>query len=244
MLKTTKILALLISIFMLAISCQNSQTPNVPDVNTHGNHKAEITEVIHTSSYTYLQVKENNTLEWIAIPKQEIDKGSIIYYEDGLLMENFESKELGRTFETIYFVQEISDKPMDVAHTPSHENTNVMGGSEPQKPVLNKIDIDIEKPEGGIRIGELYTNKANYDGKSIIVRGQVTKVNIAIMHRNWVHLQDGSGDEEHFDLTVTTDDVPKVGDVVTYSGVVVLDQDFGMGYEYELILEQAERIEK
>ncbi|MEZ5199582.1 MAG: hypothetical protein R2764_25355 [Bacteroidales bacterium] len=238
MLKTTKLLTILVALYFLAVSCQNNQTPNVPDSNASGSHKAEVAEVIHTSSYTYLLVKENNKEQWIAISKQEIEEGAVVYYKDGLEMQNFESKELGRTFETVYFVQEISLQPIDDNHA------NVMGSSVAQKPTLSKVDVSIDKPEGGITIGELYSNKSKFNGQTIVVRGKVTKVNTAIMNRNWIHLQDGSGDENHFDLTVTSDDIPTVGDVVTYSGVVVLDQDFGLGYEYELLLEQAVRIKE
>ena len=64
-----------------------------------------------------------------------------------------------------------------------------------------------------------------------MVRGQVTKVNLDIMNRNWIHIQDGTGDESGFDLTITTEDSPKIGDIVTFRGKVSLDKDFGSGYQ-------------
>jgi hypothetical protein len=115
---------------------------------------------------------------------------------------------------------------------------NLMG-TEPKKPVLSKLDIKIDQPEGGISIGDLYAKRNEYAGKTIKVKGQVTKVNIAIMERNWIHLQDGTFEGENFDLTITTVHEPKVGDVVTYSGTLVLNKDFGSGYSYELLLENA-----
>ncbi len=89
------------------------------------------------------------------------------------------------------------------------------------------------------RLVNLYAKRNEYAGKTIKVKGQVTKVNIAIMERNWVHIQDGTADGENFDLTITTIHEPKVGDVITYSGTLILNKDFGSGYSYELLLENA-----
>jgi hypothetical protein len=60
------------------------------------------------------------------------------------------------------------------------------------------------------------------------------------MGSNWVHLQDGSGDltKGTHDLVVTTQDLPKVGDVVTLKGSLSKDKDFGAGYKYAVIVEK------
>ena len=71
-----------------------------------------------------------------------------------------------------------------------------------------------------------------------MVRGQVVKVNEGIMSLNWIHLQDGTDDAGNFDLTITTLETAKVGDIVTFEGTVILNKDFGAGYSYELILEE------
>jgi hypothetical protein len=234
--KTLKFLVVLISIF--TISCQNKQQSSNINPPDQDNQKALVKEVIQTTSYTYLRVEKNDHEDWIAINKQEIENGSTIYYKDGLKMENFESPELNRTFETVYFVQEISDKPIGLKMPAG------MTGSEPKKPVLSKLDINIEQPSGGISIAELYANRKNYAGKSIKVRGQVTKVNMAILERNWLHIQDGTAEGNNFDLTVTTILEPKIGDVMTFSGTLTLNKDFGSGYSYELLLEDATVVEQ
>ena len=60
------------------------------------------------------------------------------------------------------------------------------------------------------------------------------------MGTNWVHVRDGSGAEGTNDLTVTTKgEVPKVGDTVVVSGPASLNKDFGMGYTYPVMLEDA-----
>lgn len=90
-------------------------------------------------------------------------------------------------------------------------------------------------------IADVYQEKSELNGKQVTVSGTVVKVNNQVMNRNFLHLQDGSGDaaEGTNDLTVTSQETANVGDEVTISGTVVVDQDFGFGYSYPLIVEQA-----
>ena len=71
------------------------------------------------------------------------------------------------------------------------------------------------------------------------MRGKVTKVNSGILGKNWVHIQDGTEAEGNFDLTVTTQETAKVGDVVVVQGKITLNKDFGSGYKYDVIMEEA-----
>jgi hypothetical protein len=99
----------------------------------------------------------------------------------------------------------------------------------------------IAPAEGGKTIAEVYTEKAGLAGKPVSVRGKVVKVNASIMDRNWIHVRDGSGAEGTNDLTVTTTGTPPaVGDTVLVTGPVILNKDFGMGYEYDVMIEDAE----
>jgi glutamate-1-semialdehyde aminotransferase len=72
-------------------------------------------------------------------------------------------------------------------------------------------------------------------------RGKVVKFSGGIMGRNWIHLRDGSGSatDKTNDLVVTTTEQAKVGDVVTAKGVVRVDKDFGAGYVYKALVEDA-----
>ncbi len=85
----------------------------------------------------------------------------------------------------------------------------------------------------------LYAKKDQLNGTRIQISGKVVKVNNGIMGKNFFHLQDGSGKAPANDLTVTTQDVVKVGDQVTVTGLVTVNRDFGAGYAYPLILEEA-----
>ena len=90
-------------------------------------------------------------------------------------------------------------------------------------------------------IADVWTNRADLAGTRVKVRGRVVKYNAAILGRNWFHVQDGSGAtaQGNNDLTVTTEAVVAVGDIVTATGTVAVDRDFGAGYTYSLMLEDA-----
>ena len=93
--------------------------------------------------------------------------------------------------------------------------------------------------EAAKTIEAVYKDKAKLDGKQVTVKGKVVKVNNGIMGRNFLHIQDGTGGKENNDLSVTSTQTAKVGDAVTVSGKVTLNKDFGAGYMYPLILEEA-----
>ncbi|MFT5433403.1 MAG: hypothetical protein ACI9OJ_004109, partial [Myxococcota bacterium] len=95
--------------------------------------------------------------------------------------------------------------------------------------------------ENARTVAELFAQRDELKGKTVTVRGKVTKFNSSIMDRNWVHIQDGSGSAESKDndLTVTTDGSAIVGKIVVVTGTLVTDQDFGSGYTYPLLVEKA-----
>jgi len=113
---------------------------------------------------------------------------------------------------------------------------------QPSATSSEPVDLSgIAKAEGGKTIAEVYAEKDQLAGQKVAVRGKVVKVNAGIMDKNWVHVRDGSGAEGTNDLTVTTvSAVPNVGDTVLVTGQVSLNKDFGMGYAYSVIVEDAD----
>jgi len=77
--------------------------------------------------------------------------------------------------------------------------------------------------------------------KPVLVRGKVVKYNPDIMGKNWIHLRDGSGSEVNGtnDILVTSTNPAKIGDVVTVKGIIHTDKDFGAGYSYKVLIEEA-----
>lgn len=87
-------------------------------------------------------------------------------------------------------------------------------------------------------VAAVYQEKAALEGKEISVKGKVVKVNNGIMGRNFVHVQDGTGDASSNNLIATSKQTAAVGDAVVITGKVVLNRDFGMGYSYPLLIEE------
>ena len=199
----------------------------------------EVTEVIQASSYSYLKVKENLTERWVAVSKREINVGDVYYYDNALLMNNFNSKDLDRTFEVIYFVNQISKTPI---------TKNQMGGAIPAhsgKVETHKSStITLEKAEGEITVAQVFANRAEFASKEFEIRGVVVKVNKQVMGKNWIHIQDGTNNAGSFDLTITTQDLAEIGDEVTFKGKLTLEKNFGSGYFYDVIMEDAVLVNK
>ena len=82
---------------------------------------------------------------------------------------------------------------------------------------------------------------ASLAGQTVRAQGKVVKVVNGIKKRNFIHVQDGTGDaqKDTDDLTVTSKQTARVGDLVTISGVVVVNRDFGGGYLFPVLVEEA-----
>jgi len=226
---------LLTAIIVLAASCKQK---NTADENLAPNvHKVTAEEIIQTSNYTYMRVSEDGNEIWIAITKAEVEKGKSYYYIPGIEMNNFVSKELKRTFPSILFVDKFSEQP--ITAQPVAANVPLADSAKGKQAPVAREGIKVDPAKGGITIAELFANKEKYAGKTIKIRGEVVKYAAEIMGKNWVHIQDGTKSGESFDLTITTNDATKVGDVVTFEGTVSLKKDFGAGYFYEVIVEDA-----
>ncbi len=200
-----------------------------------------VIETIDASGYTYVQVDVNGEKLWLAGPKTTITQGGSIDVDASSPMNNFHSKTLNRDFAVIYFVNRFSgDAVQGVSGTTS--TTDLPAGhaavSDPHTKTTKEITLDqpVERVEGGHTISEIITNKKELSGKVVKVRGKVTKFTPEIMNKNWIHIIDGSGEN---DLTVITDQAAEAGQMIVVEGTVLLDKDFGYGYFYELLIENA-----
>jgi hypothetical protein len=119
-----------------------------------------------------------------------------------------------------------------------------MNEPHPMPAATPGADVDltgIAKADGGMTVAEVFADPDKLAGQNVTVRGKVVKTNVGVMGQNWIHVRDGSGAEGTNDLTVTTTgQVPNIGDTVLVSGPVSANKDFGMGYVYPVILENAE----
>ena len=104
-------------------------------------------------------------------------------------------------------------------------------------------DVKVAKASGpdARTVAEIVTRKADLKDKTVVVRGKVVKFTGGVLGKNWIHLRDGSGSaaDGTNDVLVTTTDEAKIDDVVLVKGVVHLDRDFGSGYSYQVLIEEA-----
>lgn len=225
-----------IAIFCLTIlmSCDNKKKDYAPIQKKIDQNEVTIKEVLQTGGYTYLLVQEAQKEHWLAVQKFDAKVGEKIYFVEAMEMNNFESKELDRVFDKIFFVDQFSKTPIDVA---SQKAEVINNKKKEMQQLLDSIKID--PVSGGQSIGELYSNAEAFKEKAVLVRGQVVKVNMDIMDRNWVHLVDGTKGSDRSDLTFTTQELVKIGDTVVFKGILAIDREFGAGYVYPLIVEEA-----
>jgi hypothetical protein len=103
------------------------------------------------------------------------------------------------------------------------------------------IHVDKANDPDARTVAEVNEKVAELKDQPVVVRGQVVKYNPGIMGKNWIHLRDGTGSaaERSNDLLVTSLEQAKVGDVVTARGIVRMDKDFGYGYRYQVLVEEA-----
>lgn len=242
---------ILLAIFMMVTSMFVLAEDNSASNSHPSAVKGEVLEVINVSSFTYLRLKTGNGEIWAAVVQAPVQQGASVSIENAIIMKNFESKSLKRTFPSILFgTLSGSDASSPAGAMTSATNntsgTHVMGMSSPLMPKKMEDtahEIHVQKATGANAktVAEIMTNGAELKDKPVIVRGKVVKYNAGIMGKNWVHLRDGSGsvENESNDILVTTSGSAKVGDVVTAKGIVHTDKDFGAGYVYKVLIEEA-----
>ncbi len=215
-----------------------------------GGISGEVLQTMDSGGYTYVQVATADGEVWAAGPRTVVTVGDQVSLFGGTEMHDFHSKTLERDFASIWFVTAIrtggeTGGEGDAAPTgmPADEIHRSLGSAGDAAAGHTSAPRDgaevLEKAPGGLSVAEIHDRRSELAGRSVTVRGRVVKFNANIMGSNWVHLQDGTGGEGSYDLTVTTADRAAVGDIVVAEGVLAVDRDFGSGYRYEVILEKA-----
>ncbi len=235
--------------------------------------QGKIIETMNSNGYTYLLLEAKQGKVWIAIPETSVKVGQEVNCAPGLTMNNFTSKTLNRTFEAIIFSPGLDKneqataaseaKPADAPK--GNENGSFsaavqaeqQGGAAPAAAmgpstgsagaVVPSSDVNVNKASGAgsYSVGECFEQGKALQGKTVRVRGKVMKISRMIMGKNWIHLQDGTGNplKNQHDLVVTSMEDPGENSIVTIEGTLSFERDFGAGYKYEVIVEDA-KIEK
>ena len=229
------------------------KAPEGTNVQGSMQHTAKVLETANAAGYTYVKVDEGGNIYWVAGPTADIKVGSSVSYIEQMVMQEFTSKALNRTFDQLMFASTLIPEGKS-SGTSSHAKKDHdcdscgpddMAASAPangskQKPVQPTEKISIAKVAGNYTVEELHTKKASLKDKIVKVNAKVVKVSKNIMKKDWIHLQDGSGSGTTSDIVVTaTNSTVNVGDIVTTEAVLNLDVDFGYGYFFPVILQEA-----
>jgi hypothetical protein len=227
--------------------------------------KGKVLERLDAEPYSYLRLKTDQGEAWAAVPKTDKAAGAEVVVANAMAMPDFESKTLKRKFELVYFgTLGGADAP---PAAPSHGEGGAMGGpggpmGGPGGPMggpggsmgmaaqhaaaaagpADVGSVKVPKAQGADArtVAEIFAQRSTLKEKPVTVRGKVVKFNESIMGRNWLHIRDGSGTAgKDNDLTVTTAEKAAVGDVVVVKGTIRIDKDFGAGYSYPVIVEDA-----
>ena len=189
-----------------------------------------VVETMAAAGYTYALVDVGDQQIWAAGPPTPMAVGDTITFSTLIPMKDFHSTSLNRDFPVLYFVDGFSTLNSGVS------TAEPAAAAAPAAPTAAVPIGNIQKVEGGYTIAEILAQRNELTAKPIKVRGQVTKVVSGIMGKNWVHISDSSGND---DFIVTTDGTASNGQVIVAEGMLGLDRDFGYGYKYDILMENA-----
>jgi len=218
---------------------------------THTIYYGKILEIKPAMGYKYLKIDENGTEVWVAIANAPVAVGDKVGYDKRTMMKDFKSKTLNQNFKEIFFASNVylpqkgqtpkSMKDMLGLSTKMKDPHAGMGrgmspveeDEKPSKAFVKKDTYTIE---------EIHMWRKELNDQIITIKGSVFKVSQNIMKLDWVHIGDGTGNEKKLtdDLVFTAASTTlKQGDKVIATGKVVVDKDFGYGYFYKVIIQDA-----
>ncbi|MCP5064464.1 MAG: DNA-binding protein [Ignavibacteriae bacterium] len=232
--KSTYLGFILLLMLMLIIGCGKTEVQE--EVLPEGTNKIEVVEHMNGGGYTYIKGEENGKEVWVAVREMPVEKGDVYYYSNAMEMNNFESKTLNKTFASILFANNISKKSSGTEQ-PKSNLAPISGHSKPE--VDTQESINVAPLSNGQTVKSIFAEKEKLKNKTIKIKGIVTKYNGGIMGKNWLHIQDGTNLGSNIDITVTSSQSAKVGETVVVEGTLTLDKDFGSGYFYDAIIENA-----
>lgn len=227
-----------------------------------------VVETMNSGGYTYILVEHGPEKTWVASRQFAVATGDQVQIPGGWVMKDFQSTTLERKFEWILFAPRVQTPNRPASEAPPEAAVN---GSAPTLPAGHpplstadsatvaagvlahpaitppppKISKPIAPSTGGQTLATYRRDARKFAGRIVPVRGLVVKYSGHILGRNWVHVRDGSGENGESDLVLTTRQEVAVGDLITAKGKLTRDRDFGAGYRFDVLLEDAEvKVEK
>lgn len=210
----------------------------VPD----GMVRGTVLETMNSGGYTYVFIETDQDKRWVAARQTMVSVGDVVQTVQGMPVSAFTSQTLNRTFDVVYFVDAVHNLsvPAPAEEPPVSEPPT----GHPEIDETSSTDVtdnDVAEFKSGQNIAYVYANKDSLVSQQISLRGKVVKYNEGILGWNFIHIQDGSGDaaDGSNDLTVTSTATTAVGETVVVTGTIILDKDFGAGYRFPVLMEDA-----
>ncbi len=207
-----------------------------------------VLETMDSGGYTYLQLDTGAGKPWIAIPQGKVAVGDKISCQPGMVMKNFSSKTLNRTFDSIVFSSGLAGASKSphagmggamggtkksggdsfasavaaeggAAPTQQQVQAAGSGGSLGAMAPFSEIKVEKASGENAYTVKEIFAKKEDLTGKTVSIKGKVVKFSTMIMGVNWIHLQDGTGDP----MNNTHDLVITTGATVKEGDIVTME---------------------
>lgn len=245
---TLAVAGLTAALLLTQIGCAKSEQESVIDNPAlaspvpDGAIRGTVQETMNSGGYTYVFIETEQDKRWVAARETAVQVGDLVQVSQGMAMADFESKSLNRTFDVVYFVdrlENLSAPALPEGHPesalpPGHPSIDADDEAQP-------ADTTVAEFEPGQNIAYVYANKDALAGQQVSLRGKVVKYNDGILGWNFIHIQDGSGDatDGSNDVTVTSKATTAVGKTVVLTGTVILNKDFGAGYSFPVLIEDA-----
>ena len=199
----------------------------------------KVIETMNSGGYSYIKYRGNGQEGWLATGEMVVNEGDQIEFQGGMEMRDFHSRSLNRSFAAIQFVDGVevtnAGSPKTIIETAHAAQQAAAAPSLPSSPGLG----DIAPLDSGMTVATVLGGYPEHAGQSASLRARVMKVSENVMGKNWVTLQDGSGDSPDIKLIATTLETVSPGDTVVVEGVIANDVSLGYGYEYKVLLEEA-----
>jgi len=195
-----------------------------------------VVETMDSGGYVYLKLEDG---VWIAANTFAVSKGDKVQYSGAMEMNDFHSKSLDRSFESILFVSEASlvsgDSAVKTPPSPPLGRTQSKRPAAVQAPVAGEIKPLAE----GKTIADIFAESDQLKEQVVSLNAKVIKISRNVMGKNWITLQDGTGTEPDNKLVTTSQAVVSPGDTLIVKGTVKTNVDLGRGYFYKVLLEEA-----
>ena len=224
---------------------------------------------IDSGDNLFLQIYDNIDSIYVLAPKNlqtiKIVKGDQLVVSNLVFEKNYTDKFSSRNFEYLLiaksvlnmsdFTSEDNSETKEHVHTadepPHEEPTQKAVAVDPSKnphgtatTTETNPDVNTAKIEGGYTVAELYSRVDELVGKEVKIRAKVVKYSPNIMNQNWLHIQDGSGNQSDStnDLVVVSKEPFNKGETVVIKGKLGKDHNLGSGYLYHVIILDAKKI--